>query len=211
MQFLTQIRRFFLIALTVLGFSGFLVSTAWSQKTSADRPDALIQSITDALLVAVETDAALASGDMEAIRAYMRVNVLPHIDFEGMAASAVGRPWREATPEQRIRLQAAYETVLLRSYAGALTQLQGRKLEVVPLRAASDETDVVVSSRLVSEEGKPLRLDYRLQKGEEGWKIQDFGVEGIWLNNSYRSQFASIVRKQGLDGLIRLLEKRAKR
>lgn len=186
-------------------------NTAWSQQVEEIHmnPNKVISNMSNRLLESMETDTSMINGGVDVIKSYMRANVLPNINFEGMTAAAVGLPWRDATERQRKQIQIAYESLLLKSYMSALANLSGKKLEVLPSRATIDDTEVIVRSHLVDESGKTTKLNYRMFKTPSGWKIQDVGVDGVWLNNSYRSQFSSIIRKNGLDGLIKLLQDRA--
>ena len=75
------------------------------------------------------------------------------------------------------------------------------------MRAAATDTEVVVRSE-VRGRGDPVQLDYRLEKAEGGWKIYDLNVMGVWLVETYRTQFAQEIGSKGIDGLIAALSKR---
>jgi phospholipid transport system substrate-binding protein len=85
--------------------------------------------------------------------------------------------------------------------------VKDQTLSFRPLRAAPDATDVVVRSDLRGR-GEPIQLDYRVEKTDTGWKIYDLNVMGIWLVETYRTQFAQEISTNGLDGLISALNKR---
>ena len=126
-----------------------------------------------------------------------------------MTRSAVGPQWRGATPEQRSKLQAEFKTLLVRVYAGALTQVKEQTVEVTKTLPVPGGTQVVVQTE-VRGKGEPIKLDYRLDKMAEAWKIIDVNVAGIWLVQSYRTQFAQEITKGGVDGLIAALVERNK-
>jgi phospholipid transport system substrate-binding protein len=134
---------------------------------------------------------------------------MPSVNFEVMTRSAVGPQWREATPEQRTKLQAEFKTLLMRVYAGALTQIKDQTVEITKTQPVPGSTQVVVQSE-VRGKGEPIKLDYRLDKFDDAWKIIDVNVGGIWLVTSYRSQFAQELGKGGIDGLIKALVERNK-
>ena len=135
--------------------------------------------------------------------------VMPYVDFTRMTASTVGRNWRQATPEQKRRLQEEFKTLLIRTYSGALSQVNDQTLEVKPLRAAPTDTEVMVRSEILGR-GDPVQMDYRLEKTPAGWKIYDFNVLGIWMVETYRTQFAQEISAKGVDGLIASLVERNK-
>lgn len=172
-------------------------------------PDALVQRISSEVMDAVKADPAIQAGDVNRIVALVDSKIMPNVNFSRMTASAVGRFWRQATPEQQAKLQAEFKTLLVRTYAGALGEVKDQTLSFKPTRFRPEDTDVVVRS-VVRGRGEPIQLDYRLEKGDNGWKIYDLNVLGIWLVDTYRSQFAQEINSNGLDGLIATLAQRNK-
>ena len=141
--------------------------------------------------------------------ALVEAKVLPHVNFQRMTASAVGRYWRQASPEQQERLQAEFKTLLVRTYSGALTQVHDQTIELRPMRSKPDDTEVVVRTE-VKGRGDTIQLDYRLEKQPEGWRIYDVNVLGVWLVENYRNSFAQEISANGIDGLIAKLVERNK-
>jgi len=172
-------------------------------------PDALIKQVSDEVIDTVKSDKAIQSGDVGRIVALVDTKVMPHVNFQRMTASAVGRHWRGATPEQQKRLQDEFKVLIVRTYAGALTQVKDQTVSLKPMRAAPDDNEVVVRTE-VKGKGEPIQLDYRLEKGSAGWKIYDVNVLGVWLVDQYRSSFAQEIGTGGVDGLIAKLAERNK-
>jgi phospholipid transport system substrate-binding protein len=172
-------------------------------------PDALVQRISGEVMGAIKADAAIQAGDVGRIVALVDSKIMPNVNFSRMTASAVGRHWRQATPDQQAKLQAEFKTLLVRTYAGALGEVKDQTLSFKPSRFRAEDTDVVVRS-VVRGRGEPIQLDYRMEKTSEGWKIYDLNVLGIWLVDTYRSQFAQEINSKGLDGLIATLTQRNK-
>ena len=165
-------------------------------------PDALIRRITDEVIGIVKTDAEIQAGNLPKIKVLVDAKVLPHVNFPRMTAIAVGRAWRGASAAQRDRLMAEVKTLLLRTYAGALTQVKDQTVDFKPMRARADDAEVVVRTEIRGR-GDPIQLDYRLEKTAEGWKIYDVNVLGVWLaDTSFKSQFAPVVASGGIDALI---------
>ena len=174
-----------------------------------EAPDALIKRVATEVLDAVKADAAIQAGDMNKIMTLVDNKIMPNVNFARMTASAVGRFWRQATPEQQKQLQDEFKTLLVRTYSGALGQVKDQSLSFRPLRAAPADAEVVVRSD-VRGRGDSIQLDYRLEKTDGGWKIYDLNVMGIWLVETYRTQFAQEINAKGIDGLIDSLAKRNK-
>jgi phospholipid transport system substrate-binding protein len=172
-----------------------------------EAPDAMIRRLSDEVLTTIRTDKSVQSGDINHIMAVVDSKIMPNVNFQRMTASAVGPAWRQATPEQRKRLQDEFKLLLVRTYSGALSQVSEETVNVKPLRAQPTDTDVVVRSEIRGR-GDPIQLEYRLEKGADGWKIYNLNVLGVWLVETYRSQFAQEINTKGVDGLIASLAER---
>ena len=172
-------------------------------------PDTLVRQISTEVIDSVKSDAAIQAGDVGRIVALVDEKVLPHVNFQRMTSSAVGRFWRSATPDQKSRLQAEFKTLLVRTYAGALTQVKDQTVQLKPMRSTPADTEVVVRTEIKGR-GEPIQLDYRMEKAGENWRIYDVNVLGIWLVEQYRNSFAQEINASGIDGLIAKLADRNK-
>ena len=174
--------------------------------------DEFIKRLTDDLLTTVKADKSILSGDINKISALVDQRVMPHVNFQRMTASAVGPGWRQATPEQQKRLQEEFKALLVRTYAGAVNQVNDQTIVVKPLRAAPQDKEVIVRTE-VRGKGDPTQLDYRVEKAPDapsGWRIYNLNVLGVWLVDNYRTQFAAEINAKGVDGLIASLAERNK-
>ncbi|MGQ0599243.1 MlaC/ttg2D family ABC transporter substrate-binding protein [Aquabacterium sp.] len=176
---------------------------------TAQAPDAFIKAITAEVFATVKADKAIQSGDIRKVIQVVDTKIMPNVNFQRMTASAVGRGWRQATPEQQKRLQDEFKTLLVYTYAGAVSQIKDQTVEYKPMRNRPEDTDVVVRT-VVRGKGDPIQLDYRLEKAGDGWKIYDVNVLGAWLVQTYQSSFAQEVNASGIDGLIGKLVERNK-
>lgn len=172
-------------------------------------PDALIKQVSTDVLDAVKADKSIQAGDVQKVVALVDLKVMPHINFQRMTASAVGRYWRQATPEQQKRLQDEFKNLLVRTYSGALAQVKDQTVALKPMRSTPQDTEVVVRTE-VRGKGDPVQLDYRLEKAGDTWKIYDVNVLGVWLVENYRNSFAQEIGASGIDGLIAKLAERNK-
>ncbi len=174
-----------------------------------EAPDALIKRLSSDVLDKIKADKTIQAGDMTKVMALVDSQVMPNVNFTRMTASAVGRSWRQATPDQQKKLQDEFKTLLIRTYSGALAQVKEQTISVKPLRAAAGDAEVVVRTEVMGR-GEPVQLDYRLEKVGTGWKIYDLNVLGVWLVETYRTQFAQEINAKGIDGLIASLADRNK-
>ncbi|SDD03481.1 phospholipid transport system substrate-binding protein [Variovorax sp. CF079] len=177
-----------------------------------EAPDALVKRLSTDVLDTIKADKTIKAGDVNKIMVLVDTKIMPNVNFQRMTASAVGPAWRQATPEQQQRLQEEFKKLLVRTYAGALDQVSDQTVSVRPFRGSPDDKEVLVRSE-VRGSGDPVQLDYRLEKtpGEAGgWKIYNLNVLGVWLVDTYRSQFAQEINAKGIDGLIAKLAERNK-
>ena len=204
-------RRFLshLLIVLMVSAAGLL---ALSASAADEAPDVLIKRLSTDMLDNIKADKAIQAGDMSRIIALVDTKIMPNVDFQRMTASAVGPAWRQATSEQQKSLQAEFKTLLVRTYAGALTQVSDQTIAVRPLRAAPEDKEVVVRTE-VKGRGDAIQLDYRMEKtpGDgAGWKIYNLNVLGVWLVETYRSQFSQEINAKGINGLIATLTERNK-
>lgn len=186
-----------------------LLAAGTMARAAEEAPDALIKRSSSEVLNTIRVDKSIQAGDVGKIAALVDSKIMPNVNFTRMTASTVGPKWRQATPEQKKRLQDEFKTLLVRTYAGALAQLGDQIIDVKPLRAAPEDTDVVVRTEVLGK-GNAIQLDYRMEKTAAGWKIYDLNVLGIWLVQTYRTQFAQEISANGIDGLIATLADRNK-
>jgi len=170
-----------------------------------EAPDLMVQRLSNDVLERIRSDRDLQNGDLRRVSEFVDATVMPKVDFARMTALAVGRNWRQATPDQQKQLMAEFRVLLLRTYSGALASARDVTLRLRPLRADPNDTDIIVRSEILRPRAEPVQLDYRLHRSTDGWKIYDVNVLGIWLVESYRNQFAQEITANGIDGLIRAL------
>ncbi len=196
-----------LLGVLLVAVAHLLVAPAHAQDEAAD---AMIKRLSSEVLDNIKADPTLRSGDVARLNALVDAKLMPSTNFKRMTASAAGPSWRQMTPEQQKRLQEEFKLLLVRSYAGAMSQASELSLTVRPLRASADDKEVVVRTE-VKGRGEPIQIDYKMEKtpGEgAGWKVFNLNVMGVWLVETYRSQFTQEINAKGVDGLIAALAER---
>ena len=185
------------------------LSAVFAHAQAGKAPDALIKEVSSDVLDSVKADKSIKQGDVNKVIALVDAKVMPHVNFQRMTASAVGRYWRQATPEQQKKLQDEFKVLLVRTYSGALAQVRDQTVQLKPMRSSPEDTEVIVRTEIRGK-GDPIQLDYRLEKAADGWKIYDVNVLGVWLVENYRNSFAQEIGAGGIDGLIAKLIERNK-
>lgn len=193
-----------------LGVAVFFLTTAMSSVLAAVvPPDVLVKQTVDEVLDIIRTDKKVQAGNVDRIAEIMEQKVAPHFDFPRMTRLAVGRPWRQATPEQRSELIQEFRTLLIRSYASAFTMFKAIVVEYKPLRLPKDATVATVNTVIRLPGGaQPVSVDYDMQLTDDQWKVFDVRIDGASLIINYRNVFAQEIQRGGIDGLINSLKQK---
>jgi phospholipid transport system substrate-binding protein len=182
------------------------------RRAADEAPDALVKRLSTDVLDTIKTDKSIKAGDINKIMLLVDSKIMPNVNFQRMTASAVGPAWRQATPEQQKKLQDEFKTLLVRTYSGALTQVSDQTVTVKPLRGSrrrhrSGGAHRGQGPRRPGPAGLPLE---KTPGQGAGWKIYNLNVLGVWLVETYRTQFAQEINAKGVDGLIAALAARNK-
>lgn len=172
-------------------------------------PDALIKMVVTEVMASVKADPEIQKGSIPKIVELVDKKIVPYTDMRRTTEMAMGPNWKKATPEQQAQLTSEFKSLLIRTYSGALSQLRDQTVQFKALRAAPDDKDVVVKT-VVLGRGDPVPLDYRLVKTDNGWKVYDMNIMGVWLIEAYRNQFANQISQNGIEGLVKFLQDRNK-
>jgi len=191
-----MIKHFF-AALTLLCFSsiGFAM----------EAPDELVKRTAEDVLTIVKSDADIQAGDQAKIFALAEEKILPNFNFPRVSRLVLGKNWTRATPEQKAAFQAEFRTLLLRTYATALSKYKNQTIEYLPLRMKEGAKTASVKTKILQDGGQPIAVDYSLAREGETWKVYDIVIESVSLVTNYRGQFSQEVRQNGLDSLIQKL------
>jgi len=187
----------------------FLVSlslVAFAASAHAEiAPDALVKSTAEEVLEIVKKDKDIQAGDQKKIFALAEEKILPNFNFDRVSQLVLGKSWTKATKEQQDAFQREFRSLMLRTYATALSKYRNQTIEYKPLRAQPTDKEVTVKTLILQPGGQPVAVDYTLEKSGESWKVFDIVIEGVSLVTNYRGQFSTEVRQSGLDGLIQKL------
>lgn len=171
----------------------------------ATAPDALIRNTAQEVVTIVKQDPDIKAGNQKKILALVDAKILPLFDFTRMTQLAVGKYWRQATPEQKQALVVEFRNMLVRTYTKAFSLYKDQMIEVKPVKMTADDTEVTVKSHISRVGGQPTAVDYQLKKSADGWKVFDVSIEGVSMVTSYRGSFASQIEQSGIDSLVKTL------
>lgn len=203
----------FISLLQRLAFAGLLglaaAGAAQAKPNPNGPPDQFVIATANEALDVLKADGAVKAGNTARINEVVNQHILPYVNFQKTTRLSAGRYWRQATEQQKTALADAFRGTLVRTYSGALTRVTpSTTVKALPFRGDPKADDVVVRTLISQDNGQPTGVDYRLEKTPQGWKIYDMNVEGIWLIENYRNQFALQINQNGIDGLIKALNQR---
>jgi len=173
-------------------------------------PDELVRKTADDVISTIKQDKDIQAGDTNKIYKLAEEKILPNFDFERISRLVLGKAWRKATDKQKTEFKYEFKDLLLRTYAVALSKYKDQKIEYKPLRMKPTDEIVTVKTEIIQSGGQPIDVDYALAKQDDGWLVIDIIIEGVSLVTNYRSQFASEIKKNGMDSLIIELAKKNK-
>lgn len=191
-----MIKNFF-IALTLFCLSGAALGM--------ESPDALVKRTAEDVLTVVRSDTDIQAGDQAKIFALAEEKILPNFNFPRVSRLVLGKNWTRATPDQKSGFQTEFRTLLLRTYATALSKYKDQTIKYLPLRMADGAKTASVKTKIMQKGGQPIAVNYALAREGETWKVYDIVIEGVSLVTNYRGQFSQEVRQNGLDSLIKKL------
>lgn len=192
--------------LASLSFVAFTATAAHAEVA----PDVLVKSTAEEVLAIVKKDKDIQAGDQSKIYALAEDKILPNFNFDRVSQLVLGRAWTKATPEQQQAFQREFRSLMLRTYATALSKYRNQTIEYKPLRSQPGDKEATVKTLILQPGGQPVAVDYTLENSAGNWKVYDIVIEGVSLVTNYRGQFASEIKQSGIDGLIQKLAEKNK-
>jgi phospholipid transport system substrate-binding protein len=184
---------------------GIVLMASTQLALAAIGPDELVKSTAEDVLTIIKKDKDIQNGDQKKVFALAEEKILPNFNFDRVCRMVLGKHWHRATKEQQAAFQQEFRSLLLRTYATALSKYRNQTIEYKPLRSQPGDTDVTVKTEIVQPGGQPVAVDYALEKNGDSWKVYDIVIEGVSLVTNYRSQFSNEIKQSGMDGLIEKL------
>jgi phospholipid transport system substrate-binding protein len=191
--------------MNVLAGATMLLLPLFAVADATTPPDVLVKNTANDVLAIIKSDKDIQAGDMRKITSLAEEKILPQFDFNRMSRMVLGKYWGSATPDQQKQFIDQFRTLLIRTYASALSKYRDQTIDYKPLRADAGATDVTVKTQINQPGGQPIPIDYSLVKNPNGWKVYDVVIEGISLVTNYRGQFSEIARQGGIDQVIQRL------
>lgn len=171
-------------------------------------PAVTLKRLSDAALVVLsEPDLGV-----ERRRVEFRRLITTGFDLDRISRFVLGRFWRLASADQRREYRQLFEDFIVATYARRLDGYSGETLQIGRVRSL-DGMDVVVSSQVIRSREEPLKIDWRMVRSLENWRVVDVMVEGISMAVTQRQEFASVIRNNGgkVESLLKILREKTER
>ncbi|MGO9415968.1 MAG: phospholipid-binding protein MlaC [Syntrophobacteraceae bacterium] len=189
---------FVLGGLLVLVFAQFIRAALPAEQG----PMALIRSGTErALQILHETQRSHAPS-LRQRKAEILVIVNEYFNFEEMAKRALGRPWKEQTPEKRQEFVKLFKQLLFNTYINRIENYTGSNEQVFFDSEKLDGDYGIVKTHILYQGNNNITIEYRLHRDGGRWQVYDVVVEGISFVGNYRGQVGSILTHESFDSLL---------
>ena len=190
------------IAVAALGWA--LTAPVSDASTHDSEAGAFITSLANEA-IEVLRDESMSLEDREA---HFRSVLNEGFALDKIGRFVVGRHWRDMSPDQQLDYQQLYGKWVLKKYSAQLGGYSGQTFQIVK-SVVRGENDVFVRTRIDQpDEGAPIICDWRVREIDGRLKVIDVVIEGISMLVTQRSEFSSVIRQRGVDGLIEALRAR---
>ncbi|MCL1090721.1 ABC transporter substrate-binding protein [Shewanella profunda] len=174
-------------------------------------PYAMVKSVANKTFDRFHKDKALIDADTDYLKVIVHDELMPYVDYKYASYKVLGQYLKDSTEEQRNRFVDAFEGYLVTTYAQAFTEYTNQKVEFSPSIDFSNEKIVDVNVQIIEAGRPPIKLLFKVRRlKDDSWKAFDLVAEGVSLLSSKQSEISNLIRQQGIDPVIKMLEERTK-
>ena len=170
-------------------------------------PNVVVHSSITRLFDAVKAENEKSGAiSVDKVRELVEDIVMPNVDEQVMSRWVVGKHWRKMSKAQKKEFIGLFKDLLIRTYASSLSEYVYYKINFFPFKHKATKKKATVKMEIERTEGPAVPIQFKLRKSKKGdWKVYDVLVDGISLVANYRSTFASIIKKDGVEGVLKKL------
>lgn len=140
------------------------------------------------------------------LRRFLEAEIVPYFDFPRMSYWAGGYLNRYLSPQQRLRLTGLLKNRFLNAMVEQLGHYRQGRLQYLPPRGNPMRGEVTLGVRVFGVNAYPVQLDFKLYRGQEGWRVYDVMANGASAVAHYRNELELLARRHGINGLLAQLE-----
>ncbi len=179
-------------------FLAFLAPASQAQASATEQVKSTVESVLNVL-----RDKSL---DTDLRRDKIRELIKGRFYFRAMSQSALSRYWRKANPQQQDRFVELFSRLLEATYLGRIEAYTDERVEYLREKQKNPKR-VVVYTQIVTNSGD-IPINYKLAKKDEQWMVYDVVIEEVSLISNYRSSYAEIIKKEGMEGLLSKMQQK---
>lgn len=182
--------------------------TANSSFAEQINPQVLLEQVTKATFERIELDQQNIQGNPDHLRVIIEQELMPHIDHKFAAFKVLGSQFRSVPKDKIPEYVGEFKEYLVSSFAVVLSNYGGQELLFEPVKKVANQNDLTVKA-IIRKAGNPdIRISFKLRKNKktQEWKTYDLVAEGISLLSSKRTEFAAIIRQQGIEAVIDVMK-----
>jgi len=186
---------------------GILTTAVWAKNNDVIAAQNRVLQVTQSIAKKLEVNKAQYDKNPALLKAMIRKEVLPFIDFDAMSKLTLGKHWKRATPAQRKRFVNAYRDMLIRSYGKTMLKYAGATIRGGRSVANKKPGYVLVRTVVTPKGSASIAANYDVRKKSGDWKAYNVQVGGINLITNFRTNFTREASAHGLNALIARIEK----
>ncbi len=190
--------------INTITFLGLIFSSSLLWADDIEPPHEMLQRTSEEVIGVLKEKKAEIDSTPGIVYELVDEYILPHLDDVTMAKLALGKHWRKASNEEKIRFVDAFRTLLIRTYGKSLQEFSDQKMNFFPSQV--NKGKALVKSEVIQSGGPKIPVAYRMRVKDNAWKVYDISIDGVSLVTSYRGTFAQEVRKGGMSGLLEMLD-----
>jgi phospholipid transport system substrate-binding protein len=181
----------------VIQYIGVALLSLLVQSVYAKQPRVIVEEAANHVLSGLKENKANLKTNPDLVHRLVNKYIIPEVDVRGMSRSVLGRrAWVKASATEKEQFTHEFIQLVIRTYSAALRNYDGEEVKFLPIRPGRNSKKfVMVSSFIMSPNGRVIPLNYNLVKKRAGWKVYDMSVEGVSLLQSFRSQFSQELRR----------------
>ena len=196
------LRRNF-IAIVFAGLIATAVAPQSASATSPEKASGFLSQLANSTVAVLQVKGTPLDVREAKIRDLLRNN----FDFYRIGRYVMGRAWRSSSKEQQKEFLTLFRENVLRTYSRRLGGYVGQSFKVVGAQALGKK-DALVKTVITRPSGPPIKAGWRIRETPKGMKILDVMVAGLSMIRTQQSEYASVIKSQGVNGLIESLRLR---
>ena len=193
---------------TTLALACSVIGLTLSATATAGTPQQDLQTVAEEAIALASTDAGAKAGDLKNIRVLIEKKVLPIVDRDSLGRLALGKRWRGLNEAERQEVSTVLIKMLTKTYARALAEGAGAKIQLSPARL-DEAGEGKVAGKITKSNGQTISVSFDVSSKNDKTLVKDLAIEGVSIIGAMRSSIESVIEKKGYEGMLEDLKAKA--